>query len=135
MDTSVFDSGRVRVEPVGDAYLHFSLYGTGELTGQEMAALRAYVDHYDDKVSIVVTRDSEDYWFSADAQKEMYLYAGARVKAVAYVDRSNRDRRMSEYADQTFLKDVEVQSFVTLADAVAWVAQFGPLPARRVSSG
>lgn len=122
-----FDTGRIRVEPKENTYLHFSLYADGELPEEDISLLRTYLDQFSGKVSFIVTRDS-DYWLSPGAQKLMFKDAASRVKAVAYVDRSYRDKILSNHADQTYLRGIEVNSFGSMEKAFQWIKQFGPLP-------
>ncbi len=121
------DTGRIRVEPKESTYLHFSLYADGEIPEADISLLRNYVDQFSGKVSFIVTRHS-DYWLSPGAQKLMFKDAASRVKAVAYVDRSYRDKILSDHADQTYLRGIEVNSFDSFEEACQWIKQFGPLP-------
>ena len=63
----------------------------------------------------------------------MFKEAASRVKAVAYVDRSYKDKIMSDHADQTYLRGIEVNSFDSMEEAFQWIKQFGPLPQMRLS--
>ena len=124
----VLDTGRMRIEPKENTYLHFSLYADGEIPGEDMVMLRNFLDRFAGKVSLVVTRDS-DYWLSAAAQKVMFKDAADRVHAVAYVDKNKRQEALSQHAMQTYLSGgVEVKSCSSVMEAFEWIKGFGRLP-------
>ncbi|MES9871061.1 MAG: hypothetical protein ABW149_15390 [Sedimenticola sp.] len=73
------------------------------------------------------------YFLSPDVQLAMMAEAASKLRAVAYLDRTHQDKLLTNLATSTYLKDVQVNSFVTLEEVEAWVEQFGPLPSRRES--
>jgi len=125
---SILDTGRVRLKPMKGMCLHFSLYKNGEVLEEDMALIQTYIEQYDGKVSLFVTRDNDEYSMSAGAQKMMFIGAGSRVKAVAFIDRSDVDTVLSTYADNSYLSHVDVRSFHDAEKAFEWISCYGPLP-------
>ena len=120
------DTGRIEIEPRDDKYLLFTIYEDGELSEKDIVLVRDYLDQFEDKVSIVIVKNGEN-WLAPEAITTMYIDAAARIKAVVYL---NRDYDAS-YAAQSYLQGIKVTSRKTLEEAVAWVEQFGPLPKNR----
>ena len=120
------DTGRIEIEPRDDKYLLFTIYEDGELLEEDMVLVRDYLDQYEDKVSIVIVKNGEN-WLAPGAITTMYMDAAARIKAVVYLNREYD----ANYAAQSYLHGIKVTSCRTLEEAVQWVEQFGPLPKPR----
>ncbi|MES9937546.1 MAG: hypothetical protein ABW153_13960 [Sedimenticola sp.] len=126
------DTGKVRVTQIGDRYLLFSFYTNGEITSADAAQVRDFINSFDGPVVVVVQREAS-YSLSPEVQLAMMAEAASKLRAVAYLDRTHQDKLLTNLATSTYLKDVQVNSFVTLEEVEAWVEQFGPLPSRRES--
>ena len=110
------DTGRIEIEPRDDKYLLFTIYEDGELSEKDIVLVRDYLDQFEDKVSIVIVKNGEN-WLAPEAITTMYIDAAARIKAVVYL---NRDYDAS-YAAQSYLQGIKVTSRKTLEEAVAWI--------------
>ena len=131
---SILDTGRVRLEPMEGMCLHFSLYKNGEVLEEDLALIRSYIDQFDGKVSLLVTRDNDEYSMSVGAQKMMFTGAASRIKAVAYIDRSHVDTMLSAYANNSYLSHVDVRAFNSKEKAFEWISCYGPLPPLKSST-
>lgn len=126
LNMHILDTGKVKIFPHEDRYLIVSIYADDEINEADITLVREYLDQFEGRVSVLVKRDGH-YSLSHIVQLALMLEAGKRFEAVAYLDRTHLQRDLTDFAKNTYLKDVKVRSFSDEKDADHWLRQFSPV--------
>ena len=116
------DTGKVRLEVVGNSYLHAEIYTDGEITERDIEPVTEFLDQFAHPVPALIERQGH-YSISVLVQIAMMQQTKHRLKAVAYVERNHRDVIMTRIAASTYFRDVQVKSFYDREEALDWLTQ------------
>ncbi|MES9962254.1 MAG: hypothetical protein ABW116_01830 [Candidatus Sedimenticola sp. 20ELBAFRAG] len=121
------DTGNVRVTPVGDQCLLFTMYTNDEIKFSDIVQIFRFLDQFNGTVPGIVERVG-CFSLPYEVQNILMKEAVLRFKALAYIDRNYRDRQLTHYAKLTYMKSIPVESFSDCKTAMNWLAQYGTLP-------
>lgn len=125
------DTGKIRLSIQGNQYILASFYTNEEITSEDAAQVRKFMDQFDSPVPAIIHRQGS-YSLSFEVQHAMMKEAASNLKAAAYVERSLRDQALTNLAKSTYMKNIPVKSFFTIEEAENWLLQFGGVPVSKV---
>lgn len=121
------DTGKYSLSKVGGEYVHVIMYSDQELTTNEVPTVLEYFSQFKGRVPVLVNRKGR-YALSAGAQLAFVKHAKKLFSAMGFLDHSPLQRKITQIASITYLRDLPVRSFSELSEAEAWLKTFGPLP-------
>ena len=121
------DTGEYALSKVGDAYVRLVIYTDQELTTKEIPLVLGYFKQFEGPVPLLVDRQGR-YALSTGVQLAIIEHAKSLFSALAILDYTPLQRRITQIASITYLKDLPVKSFPDITQAEIWLKRYGPLP-------
>lgn len=123
----ILDTGKFKIYPEDGHYIAVEFYSESEISAEYIKPVQEYFDAINAKVAIMILRESH-YSLSPHIQTLLFEVGKNYFHAVAYVDKELIHKRMTEFAESTYLHDVPVKSFPDKESAAEWLKQFPGLP-------
>lgn len=121
------DTGKYSLSKLGDEYVHVVMYSDQELTSKELPTILKYFNQFKGRAPVLVNRKGR-YALSTGAQFAFIKHAKRLFSAIAFLDHTPLQRRITQIASITYLRDLPVKSFSDYSSAESWLKQYGPLP-------
>ncbi len=112
---------------VGEAYVEVVVYSDQELSTDEIPIVLNYFRQFEGRVPVLVNRKGR-YALSTGAQLAFIKHAKKLFSAFAFLDSTPLQRKITQIASITYLRELPVKSFSDLSSAAVWLEQYGPLP-------
>ncbi len=103
------------------------MYSDQELTSNEVPTVLDYFRQFEGRVPILLIRKGR-YALSAGAQLAIIKHAKTLFCAFAFLDSTPLQRKITQVAGITYLRELPVKSFSEITTAVTWLKKYGPLP-------
>jgi hypothetical protein len=104
------DTGKMILSVEDNRYVSAVIYTNEEIEKADVKSITDYLDQFKPPIPILIERTGH-YSISVRIQIVMLQQTKNRVKAIAFVERNNRDALMTRIAANTYFKDTEVRSF------------------------
>ncbi len=121
------DTGKFSLTKVQNQYIQVNIYTDEELKSETLPTVLEYFNQFNGKVPILVNRQGR-YALSTEVQLAFMKHASSLFCALAFVDVTPLQRRLTNIASFTYFKGLPVKSFSTEEEASDWLRQFGGLP-------
>jgi hypothetical protein len=121
------DTAEYALSKVGEAYVRLEIYSDQELTTKEIPQVLGYFSQFEGRVPVLVDRHGR-YALSTGVQLAIIEHAKSLFSALGIIDHTPLQRRITQIASITYLKDLPVKSFSDIAQAETWLKRYGPLP-------
>lgn len=122
------DTGKLSLKKVSNEYIRVTIYTDEEIDNNETPILLKYFNQFEGKVPLLIDKQGR-YALSTGVQLTFIEYASSLFSALAFVDVTPIQRKLTNIASFTYFKGLPVKSFSTEAEATDWLHQFGGLPA------
>ena len=110
-----------------DQYIEISKSSRGDVVDMDLFELWDFLEQHFKLPIPVLTTHSKCYSVSPDAQLQFSKMVKNYYSAIAVVDENNIDTAAEDADKDFFLEDVQIKTFSSKEDAIAWLKDYGPV--------
>ena len=118
------DTGKLSMEKISETYVLITIYTNQIVTTEAIPAVIDFFSQFNGPVPVMLIRKGE-YELTFNSQLALITGGAALFKALAFVDVTPQQKQLTMLAKETYLKEINVESFSNTEEAASWLRQFG----------
>ena len=118
------DTGKLSMEKISETYVLITIYTNQIVTTEAIPAVIDFFSQFNGPVPVMLIRKGE-YELTFNSQLALITGGAALFKALAFVDVTPQQKQLTMLTKETYLKEINVESFSNTEEAASWLRQFG----------